>query len=334
MEQLELVAVQLDEALNLIKVGRIPQLRLAFLLIDNAAELMMYRTTKEETEYQFLYVSMHHQAKLMQSRVADDAEIRARIQDLENKIIPEEKLKEIDREFRAKVNFLVARGRLDPSLGTILKKLHRYRNDMYHQARIRKALIETAALVYFDVACALLAAWAPPRMSSTSEPYTDLERFGIGRHDLFKDGLCNQVAQRLRDEAGVDATGVRSALISHLNERLDELDEMISFVIEEGVPPEFSSLDDAIRLIQADLMGPELPPLEDLRQQRFPVQSRTLRLWRIQVTQLAKVTDRYEMYSRFAAIEDRFETFEERVRTVAGLVDSRIQFEIDQARGK
>ncbi|MEU6011501.1 hypothetical protein [Streptomyces sp. NPDC047453] len=48
MKQLELVIVQFEEVKRLIGVGRVPQLRLAFILLDSAVELIMHRKAQDE----------------------------------------------------------------------------------------------------------------------------------------------------------------------------------------------------------------------------------------------------------------------------------------------
>jgi hypothetical protein len=42
MQRLELVIVQFKEVKRLIEVGRVPQLRLAHILLDSAVELIMH----------------------------------------------------------------------------------------------------------------------------------------------------------------------------------------------------------------------------------------------------------------------------------------------------
>lgn len=44
MERLELIVVQLEEAKGMIEKGRVPNLRVAYLLIDSVTELILPRT--------------------------------------------------------------------------------------------------------------------------------------------------------------------------------------------------------------------------------------------------------------------------------------------------
>ncbi|WP_055533896.1 hypothetical protein [Streptomyces graminilatus] len=48
MKRLELVVVQFEEVKRLIGIGRVPQLRLAHILLDSAVELIMHRMVKDQ----------------------------------------------------------------------------------------------------------------------------------------------------------------------------------------------------------------------------------------------------------------------------------------------
>lgn len=52
MERLELIVVQLEEAKGMIEKGRLPNLRLAYLLIDSVTELILHRTVQTELQHQ------------------------------------------------------------------------------------------------------------------------------------------------------------------------------------------------------------------------------------------------------------------------------------------
>jgi len=332
VEQLELVAVEIEEAGRLIKVGRVPHLRLAFLLLDNATEVMMHLAVQGQNLFQGVYASMHRQMLSMQSVLGDDRDFMNQLREIESKVLPDRTLNQLDQEFRAKANFLAERGLLDSSLATIVKKLHRYRNELYHTMHIRREVLEPAALVYFDVACSLLTSLMHPHSYSSGEPYTDLARFGVAHLGGLADDTTARVAAQLRTEVGMDVPSVRAALIAHLAGRLDDLDEVIS-MIHSVLPDEYDELDDAIRVIQTDWKN-DLLPLGELRRQRFPVSERKLELWRRQVASLGDIDDRYAMFVRFAGIEDSFEPFETEAQDFYSAIDRMVQAAVDEALGK
>jgi hypothetical protein len=303
---LELIAVEIEEAGRLARVGRVPHLRLAFLLLDNAVEVMLHREVEGETLFQNVNVAMRIRMQSMQHIHGDKPEFMALLADIESQVIPERKMEDLEDRFRTKVNFLTERGRLDPAVSTIVKKLHRYRNDLYHRLQLRRAVLQPATLVYFDVACAILANWRFQRSWSSGESYADLARFGVTIHSAFKDDVAQGIATQLRDAVGIDIASVRSALIDHLNARLDDVDHVI-LMIRDAMPEEYDDPDDVFRIVQSDWKN-DLPPPADLRVRRFPVSERKIRLWRRQIGSLTGVGDRYAMYARYAEIESAFES--------------------------
>ncbi len=130
MLDLELVAVEIEEAGRLTKVGRLPHLRLAFLLLDNAVEVMFHREVENQTFFQSVNVAMRRDLLSMMNVHGDKPELMALLTDVEAKGLSDRKIEELESDFRTKVNFLAERGRLDHPVATILKKLHKYRNGL------------------------------------------------------------------------------------------------------------------------------------------------------------------------------------------------------------
>jgi len=329
---LELVVVEIEEAGRLATIGRVPHLRLAFLLLDNAVEVMLHREVEGETLFQGVNVAMKVRMQSMEHIHGDKPEFMALLADIESRVLPERKMEDLEGRFRTKVNFLVERGRLDPAVATIVKTLHRYRNGLYHRLQLRREVLKPVTLVYFDVACSILASWRFQRSWSSGEPYTDLARLGIAMHGAFKDDITQDMATQLRETVDLDEVALRSALIDHLNSRLDDLDLVIA-MIRDAAPEEYDEPDDVFRIIQSDWKN-DLPPPAGLRTQRFPVSERKVQLWRQHVASLDSITDRYAMYARYAEIEDAFEPFEEDANALYEAIDRMVQQAIDDERGK
>ena len=184
MHQLELIAVQLDEASRLIQVDRAPHLRLAYMLVDNAIEVMMERSIQGETLFQDVNAKVLRELQGMEAELGDNPEFIAFPEKARAKVISQKKLEEIDREFPSKVSFLVDRGRFNQQLGDILRRLHRYRNDMYHRMQINEAVLQPITLVYFDVACSILSSMRYAGSWQSGKEYTDLTKFGISSNDF------------------------------------------------------------------------------------------------------------------------------------------------------
>ena len=152
LEQLQVVAVQLDECRKLIEQGTEGHSRVALLLADNAAELIMRRQVIQALQFNHLYEKYPEMQDL-----PPDHELRAKIGDYVN----EKRERKIEYNFPEKVRFLAERGIIDPVLGAGLQKLHVYRNEAQHQDTLRSSTIGPAARIYFDMACTLLASYKP-----------------------------------------------------------------------------------------------------------------------------------------------------------------------------
>jgi hypothetical protein len=193
-------------------------------------------------------------------------------------------------------------------------------------------VLEPATHVYFDGACTVLATWTFQRSWSTAEAYEDLARFGVTHYDLFEDDATDRVASRLRASVGIDLAGVRTALIDHLNGRLDDVDEVIS-QIHAVMPEEYDDRGDVFRIVQSDRKE-QLPPPAKLRERHFPVSERMLQLWRRQTRSLADIADRHRMYARYATVEDALQKFEQQASDLHETIERAVELAIDEERGR
>jgi hypothetical protein len=178
----------------------------------------------------------------------------------------------------------------------------------------------------------VLETWQFQRSWSSAESYEDLARFGVTIRSFMQDDITALVASKLRAVVQIDMRAIRAAVIGHLSGRIDDLEKSIS-VIRADIPDGYDDADDVYRVVQSDWWKELLAP-DELRDQRFPVLGRTLELWRKQVRSLIEVDDRYEMYARYASIEDAFEPFERQVEALEEAIDRAVQQEIDERRGK
>ena len=69
--------------------------------------------------------------------------------------MPERVRRELSRNFDASVDFIRGRGGIRETEARVLKKMHWYRNELYHRDRLRPETIRSACLLYFDLTCAL-----------------------------------------------------------------------------------------------------------------------------------------------------------------------------------
>src|SRR5207248_10392143 len=193
MKRLELVIVQFEEVKRLIEVGRVPQLRLAHILLDSAVELIMHRMVEVELDRErFHFDQLENLRRLEAMRKSDnplhrrfasgpsDDQLSADIKRLEGAVTSKNKRKRINHNFGDKIDFLVERAKLPGDLAPVLKKLHDYRNETYHRDQHRVEVIRPAVLIYFDAACTVLDHYEPGRLIDDGSLGPELARFQVG----------------------------------------------------------------------------------------------------------------------------------------------------------
>ncbi|MGC5564635.1 hypothetical protein ACPYPG_17580 [Streptomyces sp. FR-108] len=332
MEELELIVVQLQEARNMIRKGRTAHLRLAFILLDSVTELILHRSVQVELWDQELLPQWLYQYKQLAAHGSKSAAVEAEL--LQERVIPQSQLNKIDRNFDAKSAFLIERGVLDPTLGPVLEKLHKYRNEMYHRDKLRREIIRPATLIYFDCACTVLneyrhlhALYGPfSTLSPGLKRYAAADDLGLVRHDLPK-----RISDGLRREVGLDLAQVRKALGDYLQARLDQVRDGLTF-LEDNLGLRDLVPGDALRLVQANLT-PKMT-LEQVRGRKYPYSKADLERWQSLISALESIGDKHQLVRDYAYVEDSFEPFERQVEKAVLDLDREIVLREEFARGK
>ncbi len=334
MQRLYRTIVQLEESKRFIIDGDVAHLRLALILLDNAVEAMMMRVIDDKLRNARLC------ARLLETFPAGplDVEGEALRQDLRAKVIQPRRQKKIERYFGEKLRFLSEHCRCLPlPAARALGQLHKYRNEIQHRDRIRVGSIRPAVLVLFDIAADLLVnlrqgatVWA------SDEDRGCLRRYGFSDTSAVEiDELRARIATELRSGLPLDIVGIRAALVTHLTDRLEEMNDQLVFVATNGtIGPDPSHTLKAIQFWH--LRQPVSHVEDDLEFQAFvpPHNLDSFAKWRSDVEKLNSLEDRLSMFGQFATIEDEFEPLEMLIEDVASAIDAQIQFEIDRRRGK
>lgn len=247
-------------------------------------------------------------------------------------MISKSKPRDIERNLDSKVAFFANREVLEPALGPVLEKLHKYRNEMYHRDKLQREVLKPATLIYFDSACTALESYKPPIMAFTGNQLVpELSRFTGGSSGFLEMDLPQRIAAQLRCEVGLDLPQVRSVLAQYLTARLDEITEGLTFIEDNlgGPAPR-------ARRCPAPRAGePCREPDPRTGPRKEYLYSKTdMEQWRSRISALESITDKHELVREYAAIEDAFEPFEELVEKAVMAVDRDVQLQIDIARGK
>ncbi|RCG31215.1 hypothetical protein DQ384_10765 [Sphaerisporangium album] len=325
----ELMAVQLEEAGRLIERGTAAHARLAFILLDNAAELLMARKIEHDLMFNPFYerILMRWDEILQHT---NDADARVRRDEIKAAIIPKAKVKELHRLFDSKVDFLVEKDHIAIVEGRVLKKLHRYRNELYHRDRIRAATVRSVSLLYFELACSLVERgdhW--PLGEAVNRTSPELDRFNPSGNKAWMP-TASMIVSHLRSGLGLDPAGLKDVLLMHLSSRLDELEADVAWASE--MLPGFWP-DAVIRLAQVHEDGfPD--SLQQLIDANLKYGAPDVQGWRQAVEDIRRHDDVLELFTAFADLEDEFEPLEVHVSGLVARLDGELQTQIDLARGK
>jgi hypothetical protein len=160
---------------------------------------------------------------------------RRRIHDeVQDQIVPRSLRRELAGRFDASIDFIRDRGGVQKTEARVLKKLHKYRNEVYHRDRVRPQTVRTACLLYFDLTCTLferLPQYEAMLLSFHKETPPTLLKFNAP--GVVKGyPTAAQVAASLQSGLGIDDAGIKETLSAHLAARLDDLDAVVSRIQE------------------------------------------------------------------------------------------------------
>lgn len=341
LERLEMTAVQLDEARNLLGRGTVSHARLAFILLDNAAEVIMRRNAEVALAGNMFLERIRDRWDEILAGDPGDAEARRQRDAVHAEIVPERARRELSRSFDASVDFIQGRGGIRDTEARVLKKLHWYRNELYHRDHLRPETIRSACLLYFDLACALFERLPQYQLTTASlhmETPPALRKFnapGTARGYPTE----AQIAAVLRSHLGIDDDGLKAVLSAHLTSRLSELDAAIARVRETlfGTLPQIAPSGPWGQAVVhlAQWTDEELPAsLGELLAARVDYREADLASWKQRAAALREAAGRLELFAAFAGIEDAFEPFEEEVAALDQRLEREIQHEVDLRRGK
>ena len=191
---------------------------------------------------------------------------------------------------------------------------------------MRSESIRPAVLVLFDIATDFLVRLQPGTTSWVGgENYDWLKRYGIRnpRRIHMSEEIRPRIAKKLRSGLPLDAEGIRTALIAHLTDRLDAMENQLDFVSENTKGQDRMQTLKSIQSWQPP--GQQVsasPGLDSFKQ------------WRVAVERLSRIGDKMEMFDQFAAIEDDFEPVEMMIDDAVSKIDAQIQLAVDEMRGK
>ena len=328
-DRLERVVVQLTEAGRLADVGDVSHGRLALILLDNLAEVLMHRQWEDDLSWIQLARS---QVTRLQSHPRLDDHGQQLLDELATRTVSRTREREISRTFGGKVDFLVQQGTIESAHGRVLKKLHEYRNAAYHRDEVRPETLRTAVEIYFFLCCYLMQA-LPPRMVSMTRPPLAVARI-LGTDDSWVTLETQaEVAELVLESRRLDHQQVMLLLREHALDRLLRMREMLHDWAADG--PGTLTAEELLHLCQVPEEAITSPSDLD-RLDEIPVahDMSSFDRWEARAERIADAADAVDAMVAFSDLEDAFETLEVEIEDMARAMDARVQDEIDRIRGK
>lgn len=156
------------------------------------------------------------------------------LRSLRERLIDRVTEKKLRKYFDEKLKCLEENRRIDTSTRLALSAIHRYRNEAYHNNKVRSETIRPVVLLLFELACDLLIVLTPSSRSvSSSDDWSDFERrFGVRAFDAPSERGTKLISNILREGLALDLTELAESLADHLENRFEEFIECLNFVGE------------------------------------------------------------------------------------------------------
>lgn len=334
---------QLNEAVRLISIGSVAHMRMALLLLDNAAEVLIARTARDELRHDETWGRIYKRA----ADVMPPAEHKKYVEEYgSRRVLTKKQRREVEMNFDAKVSYLVEHEHLDRGAADVLSGLHRHRNDTYHRDRMRVPILRATAILYLELCCELLVRLGMSGMyySSNEDWSKFMADYGLTNKFFMMDrDSVDGLVARFRREVGIDGHELASALAEYLRSRIEVVEEQLDSL------DYYENHDEALQSIQfaaahgdawykkMAVQGPSALRAFEAAKAKFvaPVTSATLTEWKAAIEALSVSTaPKPDIFAGYHRLELKLEPIEEVVENEAAGYDAHIQMEIDHARGK
>ena len=227
---LQFALFEMDEARRLLGEGHLPAQRVALLLLDNAAEVLLDRWI--ESDLVFDGVEQRLQETARSWGVPADHPGFAEL--LSKRFRTQQEKRKLSRYFDEKLDYVTAvKPMLSKDIASTLSHLHRYRNQAYHSGRVRRQTLRTSAIILLELCCQL-AFTLRPRMAgvSSKEDYSWLEsRFGVRPGALWDDDGLSRVLDDLRKGLPVTDESLGRTLSENLLSRIQDVYASLDFIV-------------------------------------------------------------------------------------------------------
>ncbi|MCK4947822.1 MAG: hypothetical protein KAS46_05575 [Candidatus Aureabacteria bacterium] len=338
MERIIATVYQIEECKKLILKGDIFSFRMAFVLLDNVAEILMYRRIQSDLAFNEIWLR-HDEMMKTQSTTTEYKKWRKN-----RNIVSRKRKYSISRYFDEKIKFLSEeKSTIRKSEASTLRSLHKYRNEIYHEDKVRRETVQTSTLLLYEIVCKLLPRLHPGSIGYYSgnpdreERRVFFEKYKNAKttNNMLKDNGLIIIMNSLRRGISLDCNELRKVLQQTLKDRILISLESIDFVMRDGF--QCKTREKALKLIQLIHSGKLHGPIdykEPLRNFTPKYTMKNFSTWRKKIKKLKELKSKVKLFKAFSAIETEFEKLETMLATAAMELDLAIQHKIDMMRGK
>ncbi|MFH1190272.1 MAG: hypothetical protein V1682_06230 [Candidatus Omnitrophota bacterium] len=329
---------QIEECKKLILDGDVTSLRMAFVLLDNAIEILMYRRIKSTLSFNEYWIRADEASKAYMPKEEYEKWRK------DKKIVTPKRVKLLDKFFDEKTKFLSEdRSYMTKGMASTLRSLHKYRNEIYHNDSVRRDTIKASTILLFEIACDLLVKLHPGSTSYySSKPdcndrkvFFDRYKTASNQNGMLKDRGLSIIKKSLRKGISIGIDDLRIALQRTMYDRINESIENIDFIMRDGW--RFKTRQKTLKMIQLVHSGTLIGPVDykkPLKEFNAKFTMNNILLWKRQVKNLSRAKTSIRLFKDFAEIEAGFEELESILTDAAVGLDREIQHQIDMARGK
>ncbi|MHB0981028.1 MAG: hypothetical protein ACYC5Q_13345 [Thermoleophilia bacterium] len=334
MKRLSTILFQLGEGCRYIDDGREDSLRLALLLLDNAAEIQMDWAVR----FEMSWVETRERMREMALRIPEPDRPPSLQELVEWKPLTKSRRAAIDRFFDEKVAFLsTLPEKFNPALAAPLKHLHKYRNQAFHRGEVRRDTLDISCRLLVEINCDLVQSLPVAFKSlSSAEDYSWLEQRYGDVHQLFGDDeFIERATTELRERVFVDDAAVAAALAEHLRARVHDLVDDLDFILENARG--FDSREEVLRTAQyfanpeASEASPTLMPPVTYRP---PITLQSIQALLGRTSEIGACRTRIAAFAAYSLLEKEIERVEPAIQEAVMQIDMAIQQAIDESRGK
>jgi len=335
MERVFGVVDQIEQAKKFIATDKIPFLRMALLLLDNAAEVLMYRKVENE----FLWDDSHKKLFEYAKQSLSGNQFEEWNEKSKINIINAKRKKVILKYFDEKVKFLSEdRTFIKQPVAMVLSSFHRYRNEAYHRDIIRHETIRPVVVVLFEIVCDMLIDLPPSGYGySSGQDWSEyFLKYEFPDKYLFPKNGLQLISDKLKIGVASDFQSLKADLIMHLKGRIEDMLSNIKFIMTDGWNNN-KSLDETLKLIQLFGIVKKVERNEfEEKAMKFTPQFTlsNFKEWKRKADELSIYEDKYDLFNAFSVLEKEFEGLEGIVQDAAIELDGYIQMQIDASLGK